>query len=646
MHLKSLTLRGFKSFASATTLRFEPGITCVVGPNGSGKSNVVDALSWVMGEQGAKSLRGGKMEDVIFAGTTGRPPLGRAEVSLTIDNADGALPIDYAEVTITRIMFRNGGSEYQINGDTCRLLDIQELLSDSGIGREMHVIVGQGQLDGVLHADPTGRRAFIEEAAGVLKHRKRKEKALRKLDAMQANLARVQDLTDELRRQLKPLGRQAAVARRAAVIQADLRDARLRLLADDLVTLREALRAEIADEAELKRRKETAEAALRGAQQREAALEEQVRRLAPRLRDAQQTWYELSQLAERVRGTISLADARVTSATSAPGEERRGRDPEDMEREAARIREQEAELEAALEAASRALEDTVAHRAELERSLAEEERRLKDVTRAIADRREGLARLQGQVNAARGRAGSARAEIERLAASRDEAQTRAVAAQEEYEQLKAEVDGLDADDAELAERHETAKRELAEAEAALSAAREAATAAERERAATSARHDALALGLRRKDGTGALLAAADRLGGLLGPAAELLTVTPGFEVPVAAALGAAADAIAVTGPRAAAEAIRLLRTDDAGRAALLLTAHAEDQARTAFPATDAPGPPQGAPGEPAAADGPAAVPGTRTPDGPSAAPQGAGAPGAGEDSGAPGSPQGAGTADT
>ncbi|WP_438452779.1 AAA family ATPase [Streptomyces asiaticus] len=576
MHLKSLTLRGFKSFASATTLRFEPGITCVVGPNGSGKSNVVDALSWVMGEQGAKSLRGGKMEDVIFAGTTGRPPLGRAEVSLTIDNADGALPIDYAEVTITRIMFRNGGSEYQLNGDTCRLLDIQELLSDSGIGREMHVIVGQGQLDGVLHADPTGRRAFIEEAAGVLKHRKRKEKALRKLDAMQANLARVQDLTDELRRQLKPLGRQAAVARRAAVIQADLRDARLRLLADDLVTLREALRAEVADEAELKRRKEAAEAELRTAQQREAALEEQVRRLAPRLRDAQQTWYELSQLAERVRGTISLADARVKSATSAPGEERRGRDPEDMEREAARIREQEAELEAALEAASRALDDTVAHRAELERNLAEEERRLKDVARAIADRREGLARLQGQVNAARGRAGSARAEIERLAASRDEAQTRAVAAQEEYEQLKAEVDGLDADDAELRERHEAAKRELAEAEAALSAAREAATAAERERAATSARHDALALGLRRKDGTGALMAAADRLGGLLGPAAELLTVTPGFEVPVATALGAAADAIAVSGPRAAADAIRLLRADDAGRAALLLTTPAAE----------------------------------------------------------------------
>ncbi|MFB7084142.1 chromosome segregation protein SMC [Streptomyces sp. NPDC056296] len=576
MHLKALTLRGFKSFASATTLRFEPGITCVVGPNGSGKSNVVDALSWVMGEQGAKSLRGGKMEDVIFAGTTGRPPLGRAEVSLTIDNSDGALPIEYAEVTITRIMFRNGGSEYQINGDTCRLLDIQELLSDSGIGREMHVIVGQGQLDSVLHADPMGRRAFIEEAAGVLKHRKRKEKALRKLDAMQANLARVQDLTDELRRQLKPLGRQAAVARRAAVIQADLRDARLRLLADDLVRLREALQAEIADEAALKERKEVTERDLSRALRREADLEDEVRRLAPRLQRAQQTWYELSQLAERVRGTISLADARVKSATSTPPEERRGRDPEELEREAARVREQEAELEAALEAAEHALEDTVAHRADLERELASEERRLKDAARAIADRREGLARLSGQVGTARSRAASAQAEIERLAEARDESQERAAAAQEEYEALQAEVDGLDAGDQELAERHDAAKRGLAEAEAALSAAREAATATERERAATRARHEALALGLRRKDGTGALLAAKDRLTGLLGPAAGLLTVTPGYEAALASAFGATADALAVTSPAAAADAIRLLRKQDAGRAALLLAGAPDD----------------------------------------------------------------------
>ncbi|WP_329098843.1 AAA family ATPase [Streptomyces sp. NBC_01439] len=583
MHLKSLTLRGFKSFASVTTLRFEPGITCVVGPNGSGKSNVVDALSWVMGEQGAKSLRGGKMEDVIFAGTTGRPPLGRAEVSLTIDNSDGALPIDYAEVTITRIMFRGGSSEYQINGDTCRLLDIQELLSDSGIGREMHVIVGQGQLDSVLHADPMGRRAFIEEAAGVLKHRKRKEKALRKLDAMQANLARVQDLGDELRRQLKPLGRQAAVARRAAVIQADLRDARLRLLADDLVVLRRALDAEIADEAALKERKEAAEAQLAGAVRREAELEEAVRELVPRLQRAQQTWYELSQLAERVRGTASLADARVKSASAPAEEERRGRDPEELEREAARIREQEAELTAALEAASRALEDTAEHRAELERALAEEERRLRDAARAVADRREGLARLTGRLGAARSRAGAAQAEIDRLVAARDAAQTRAAAAQEEYEALAEEVGGLDDPSADT--DHESAREGLARAEAELSAAREELSGAERSRAAVSARRDALALGLRRKDGTGALLAARERLAGLLGPAAQRLSVTPGYEVAVAAALGSAADALAVASPGAAAEAIRHLREADAGRATLLIAPVAP-----AFPGQAAAGP--------------------------------------------------------
>src|SRR5919201_70513 len=201
VHLKSLTVKGFKSFASATTLRLEPGITCIVGPNGSGKSNVVDAIAWVLGEQGAKALRGGKMEDVIFAGTAGRAPPRRGGGTPTIDNTHGAPPLDYTEVSITRRMFRSGESEYEINGSSCRLLDIQELLSDSGIGREMHVIVGQGKLDSILQSKPEERRAFIEEAAGVLKHRKRKEKALRKLDAMQANLTRLTALPAELRRQ-------------------------------------------------------------------------------------------------------------------------------------------------------------------------------------------------------------------------------------------------------------------------------------------------------------------------------------------------------------------------------------------------------------------------------------------------------------
>lgn len=234
MYLKELTLRGFKSFASTTRFSFEPGITAIVGPNGSGKSNVVDALAWVMGEQGAKSLRGGNMADVIFAGGTSRGALGRAQVELTIDNSDGRLPISYSEVTISRTMFRSGGSEYAINRQPVRLLDVQELLSDSGLGRQMHVIVGQGQLDKVLSASPADRRAFIDEAAGVAKHRRRKERALRKLESMDANLVRVLDLTDDMAVRLKPLARQAKAARAAHGVRSTLAYASARVLADDL----------------------------------------------------------------------------------------------------------------------------------------------------------------------------------------------------------------------------------------------------------------------------------------------------------------------------------------------------------------------------------------------------------------------------
>ncbi|HMA46346.1 MAG TPA: AAA family ATPase, partial [Frankiaceae bacterium] len=311
MYLKSLTLRGFKSFASSTTLHFEPGITCVVGPNGSGKSNVVDAIAWVLGEQGAKALRGGTMADVIFAGTPSRPPLGRAEVLLTIDNSDGALPIDYAEVTVGRLMFRSGESEYTINGTPCRLLDVQELMGDSGIGRELHVVVGQGSLDAVLNARPEDRRAFVEEAAGVLKHRKRKEKALRKLDAMAANLTRLGDLSAELRRQLGPLGRQAEVARRAGAIQATLRDARLRLLADDLAAARAALADDLRDERALRARLAGAEAALAASGSEEAHLEAALAATVPRVTRAQETWHALAALRERFRGTRSLAAERA-----------------------------------------------------------------------------------------------------------------------------------------------------------------------------------------------------------------------------------------------------------------------------------------------------------------------------------------------
>ena len=570
MYLKTMTLRGFKSFASATTLRFEPGITCVVGPNGSGKSNVVDALSWVMGEQGVKSLRGGKMEDVIFAGTSTRAPLGRAEVTLTIDNSDGALPIDYAEVTISRIMFRNGGSEYAINGDTCRLLDIQELLSDSGIGREMHVIVGQNRLDSVLSSGPEERRAFIEEAAGVLKHRKRKEKALRKLDAMAVNLTRLNDLTAELRRQLKPLGRQAEVARRAAIIQSDLRDARLRLLADDLVTMRTAYDQESADEEAMKTRRVTLEREYAESQAHEAELEQAGAALVPYLAQTQETWYRLSSLRERYRGSAQLAAERVRNASRTTADERQGRDPEEMEREARRIRAEEEELAEEITEAQESLAGAVLRRTDSEAALQAEERRLAASVRAAADQRENLAKLDGRVGAMRSRTGAADAEIGRLGAAAEEARGRAAAVQREYEQLKSEVEGIDGDAGGLDAEVEEAAQALAEAEEKLTELRAAEREANQERAAFGARKEALELGLNRKDGAGALLAATDRLSGLLGSVAAILTVESGAEAAVAAALGNAADAVAVTSVDTAVNAMRLLKADDAGQATMIV----------------------------------------------------------------------------
>uniref|UniRef100_UPI0016041CD8 chromosome segregation protein SMC n=1 Tax=Nocardioides pelophilus TaxID=2172019 RepID=UPI0016041CD8 len=581
MYLKSLTLKGFKSFASATTLQLEPGITCIVGPNGSGKSNVVDALAWVMGEASAKSLRGGKMDDVIFAGTSGRPPLGRAEVTLTIDNSDGALPIDYSEVTISRTMFRTGGSEYAINGTPCRLLDVQELLSDSGIGREMHVIVGQGQLDTILHATPEDRRGFIEEAAGVLKHRKRKEKALRKLDSTDGNLTRLNDLLSEIRRQLKPLGRQAEVARRAATVQADVRDAKARILADDLVTARTALEQELADETVLVARREEVEQEIATGREREAALEEALRGDLPALAAAQETLSSLGAMRERLRGTQSLAAERVRNAAGA--EEADGeqggstRDPAELDAEADRLAEQEAEILELVAEQQAALEEAVTARKSAEDAAAHEERRVAGLLRAAADRREGLARLHGQVNALRTRATAASEEKGRLEAARADALARAERAHHDFTALETKVAGLDAGEEGLDAEHEGAVAALEDLEERLAKTREEAQQADRDRSALGARKEALELGLARKDGTGALLAASDTLSGLLGSVAALVNVRSGYEAAVASALGAAADAVAVTDTDAAVAAISHLKADDLGRAGLLLGGGAVDR---------------------------------------------------------------------
>ncbi|GAB2494354.1 chromosome segregation protein SMC [Luteococcus sediminum] len=569
MYLKSLTLRGFKSFASATTLNFEPGITCVVGPNGSGKSNVVDALSWVMGEQGAKSLRGGKMEDVIFAGTSGRAPLGRAEVSLTIDNTDGALPIDYTEVTITRTMFRNGGSDYSINGSSVRLLDVQELLSDSGIGREMHVIVGQGQLDTILQATPEIRRGFIEEAAGVLKHRKRKEKALRKLEATQANLDRLQDLVAEIRRQLKPLGRQAEVARKAAVIQAELRDAKARLLADDLTQATIVLETDLADEAALKQARRQAEATLHAAQQAEAEAEQALSQAQPRLSRAQETWYALAALRERTSTTQQIAAERVRNAEAQPEVGRQGRDPDQLEAEAEQVRQQEEELRAEVAGLTTVLATAHERRNQAEAAQAEADRAHAARLRVVADRREGLARLTGQVNALRSRIDAAGEEAARLRQRRDEAAER-------VEESAAQV--LAATHA--AQDHTGADEDLAaaveQATARVDAVRTESNQVQAliqeltpRRAALQARIEALELGLDRGDATAALLD--QKLAeGVIGPVSSMMRVEAGFEAAVAAALTTAVDGVLVEDLCRAVAAVEQLREQELGRGTLVL----------------------------------------------------------------------------
>lgn len=568
MFVKSLTLKGFKSFASATSLRLEPGITCIVGPNGSGKSNVVDALAWVMGEQGAKSLRGGKMEDVIFAGTPGRPALGRAEVTLTIDNSDGALPIDYTEVTISRTMFRSGGSEYAINGTGCRLLDVQELLSDSGIGREMHVIVGQGQLDAVLRATPEERRGFIEEAAGVLKHRKRKERALRKLDAMETNLHRVSDLTSELRRQLGPLGRQAETARRAAMIQADVRDARLRLLADDLVQQMSALEQDVADEAAMVERQRSVEQRLTGLRSRLAELEAAARDAAPALMLIQEQWFALTSVKERLASTASLAAERVRLLSEDDHhEQQQGRDPEKLREQAQRVRDELAQLQIDIDRAQAALEQGIQHREGLEHAHQAEQQRLTVLARAAADRREGVAKLEGQVAARRSRIDAGEAELGRLTASAGEIEARTKSAEKEFAELEAAIahdeegeEGLDA-------AYEAAVAALEHAQQQLAAHQDEGRVAERDRSNHQARVDALELSLRRSDGAAHLL----QTGAVEGSITTMLTIDDGREAAIAAALAWAADAVVVPDLDCAASGLDRLRADDAGRATFLVS---------------------------------------------------------------------------
>lgn len=585
MHLKSLTLRGFKSFAQPTTFQFEPGVTAIVGPNGSGKSNVVDALAWVMGEQGAKTLRGGKMEDVIFAGTSTRGPLGRAEVRLTIDNSDGALPIEYTEVTISRILFRNGSSEYAINGEGCRLLDVQELLSDSGLGREMHVIVGQGQLDTVLRATPEDRRGFIEEAAGILKHRRRKERTVRKLEAMETNLTRLNDLAGEIRRQLTPLGRQAEVARQAQRIAAEVRDAKARLIADDVSRLRTELAELSRSDAEQQRERAWLEELADAQRARITELEREQQ--GEDLDTARRVTIGLESTQAKLRGLSAQTQQRLAFlATQAEMPDQVPLTPQhavtDAREEAARL----AELVPALADAWREAE-------QLTRSV---QGSLDAVDEQIQAQSELVSRHDLELSALRGSNETAtqkRLTVEQELTRRQQALTQAreraaeaesalAAFEEAAEQAELPEGGLDA-------AYTAAQEREAEATRAGDTLRESLHALEQESAGLDARVTALARSLDPRDASGAVLQS--NIPGVSGSVADHVRVAEGYEAAVGTALGEYADALLVETAAVAESAVTQAHHEDLGRLRTVFAEFASVPAPLEYTALAAPASP-------------------------------------------------------
>jgi chromosome segregation protein len=573
--LKSLSIKGFKSFADATTLVMEPGVTVVVGPNGSGKSNVVDAIGWVLGAQAPSAVRSQKMDDVIFAGTQKRPALGRAEVSLTIDNSAGALPIEFTEVTITRTLFRTGDSEYAINGVPCRLLDIQELLSDSGVGRQQHVIISQGQIDAVLNARPEDRRLIIEEAAGVLKFRRRKEKAERRLANTEGNLTRLQDLLREVRRQLRPLEKQADAARRHGDVVTELTALRVHLAGQELTRLRAKLQANQTTKHERDRTERELRTRLRQLDTDVMATEARISASGgDHLGDA---LVRFESLREKARGLEAVLAERRRSIE-------RDRDVSvdqdvvaSLESEAARV----TESLTAVEASAAELDPEAV---DLERAEADLVAARQDFTREWAD---GAPVVTGAAAEVRGELAAVRAGVERSAAEARRGRGRLDALEQRLARLGGEAERLDgqlagptpagddgvpasgsvptAADLQRAEAHRL------DAELALDTAEEAARQAEADRHSWTARADALALALdqARARAGAERLAAVD---GVVGTLLDVVQVDPGWEDAFEAAAGEAIAAVVVASVDAGRRALAELRAGDATGAVVALGA--------------------------------------------------------------------------
>jgi len=603
--LKSLTLKGFKSFADTTTLELEPGITVVVGPNGSGKSNIVDAVAWVLGAQGPRTVRSGKMEDVIFAGTAKRAALGRAEVSLTIDNSAGLLPIEFSEVTLTRTLWRSGESEYAINQTPCRLLDVQELLSDSGVGRQQHVIVGQGQLDAVLNSQPTDRRLIIEEAAGVLKYRRRREKAQRRLESTEGNLLRVQDLLREVRRQMRPLERQAEAARRHDGVVVELRALRLYVAGRELAGLRTRAAAVAATRTD----QTTAERALvatlgrldedvLGAEAALAAAEGAVARDGvmgrPRRDLLADDVARAEGLRERTRGLVALVDERGRSLERMRAVEIDGDLIASLEGESADLVVALEAVEAEAERLSPDVESLTEAEAELaERRAAFEAESSPAEPAEPAGPSEGprparASEVRGELSALRSAAERGAAERRRLDERRAALVAKAQRVAAEASQLERELAEADGRAAELVGRAEAAATALAAAEAAADAAEQAFTVASGHHRSWAARAEALGQALDEARAR----AGAERLAsisGLVGTLLDVVEVDPGWEVAFEAAIGEAVAAVVVDDVDAARRALTHLHDERHGGAVLALGAGpAGDQRPPAYPAGVAP----------------------------------------------------------
>ncbi len=564
--LKSLTLKGFKSFADSTVMEMEPGVTVVVGPNGSGKSNVVDAIAWVLGAQAPSSVRSQKMEDVIFNGTQKRSALGRAEVMLTLDNSAGILPLDFSEVTVSRTLFRNGDSEYAINGVECRLLDVQELLSDAGVGRQQHVIISQGQIDAVLTARAEDRRAIIEEAAGVLKYRKRKEKAERRLEATEANLLRVQDLIREVRRQLRPLERQAEAARRHEQVVEELRALRLYLSGREIADLREKLSG-------LEEAKTTTASTEQELRDRIVALEADVRSAERELADRgasglNDELMRVEQLRERARGLSALIAERRRSMERDQGQLIADDVVAALEADAAQMRADLVEVERGL-AISIAESDGLA----IEEEAFERERTEQGLFHTVQgnEASNAAAEVRGELRTLRNTVEQSAGEIQKLQARIEKIENRDSSFVTTIDSLQSELARAETVLGEIRANITAVERERDAAEIAGDNAQQLRADAERRNARAVARLESLESAM----ASTRARAGADHLNhieGVVGALIDLVEIDAGWDAAVKAALGDTLASIVVSDSQAARRAIEQLRHAEHNGAILSLSA--------------------------------------------------------------------------